>query len=827
MDIISIIPTKDITVIKSDGKQEKWNPDKIYEHVKMACKNTKINPSEILMDLNVKLTKRIKSINIQNNLIKSVADKIKDNQKDKDNQIVAARLLNQKIRKIVYGKWTPEPFYKLVVERVRKKYYDSEILKMYSKEEIIELGKYIDYSKDDNFMYIGLLQFYKKILYKNKNGLPIETPQEVFMLIPMYILAKEKNRIEKIKEFYNYLNDFYILLSTPPEVGIRTRLRMYSSCAGIMIGDNAKAIGNAYSDIYILTINRAGIGCNPGHIRGIGADIDNGREIHTGSVPILKVNEKISLSAVQPGSSRGGAITNYYPFFHYEILTLVELKNNKGTDDNRVRQSDHCIIFNDFFMKRYWNNEDITLFYMNEVGNLYEHIGMDDFEELYKYYENKRGITKIKISAKELYHKFWIERFSTGRVYKLNANEFQKHSAFKIPVYNSNLCTEISLPSFENINYKIKIKKGFKNAIKELIKDIEQQGEWFELYEHLKYGFPLDKNKENFKLYKSFLAKPKDIKEKKYDIYIINFYEIFACILAGVNLSKINSYEEIVNIARKIVRFLDNLIDYQQYPLKAMEKAAVLRRALGISFSGLFHYLAKKGYNYDTIEARNEVHKITESLYYGAIYESIELAKERGKCHFWKDTKYSDGLLTIDTYNKNVDKLINVKYMYNWNNIRKKMKKYGLRNSTLLTMVPASNSARKASTLSGIEPPQNMVIEIEDKRIQGKMLIPDFDKYKEFYEYNNMWKIKMDDYYKLIAVINKFCDQSISINDYYNYSNYENEMIPISEIIYNDETARMFGLKTHYYNKTNSDNEYEKNHINMNEEGCEGGGCIL
>ena len=823
MNIISTTPESEIQVIKSNGKIELFNPDKIYKYINIACKGTDVQPAQLMMNLDIRLRKKMKSSEIQDTLIKSVVDGIDEN--NIDNEKVAARLLNQKIRKEVYGQWKPTSFTENVKERVRKKYYDPAILN-YSDNEFKTLEKYIKYDRDDLFLYTGLIQETKKLLMRNKQGKNIETPQEAFMLIPMYMFMYSKNRIRKIKKFYDGLSKLEIILSTPIGVGVRTNLRMYSSCAGVMVGDNYKAIAQAFNDMYKLTINRAGIGANNGHIRGLGADIDNGREQHTGLVPILKVQEKISISAMQPGAGRGGAITQYYPFFHAEIMSILELKNNKGTDDNRVRQSDHAIIFNDFFMKRFNNNEDITLFYMNDAKDLYEHIGMDDFEEKYVALENKRGIKKTRISAKEIYSKFWIERFATGRVYKVNANEFQNHSAFKVPVYNSNLCTEINLPSFEHAIYKIKIKKNFKEAMDSLLNDIEISGEWFDLYEHFKYQKSLDYSKENFAVYKSMLAKPKDIKLGNYSDYSFNFYEIFACILAGYNLSKAKSLKDIENTSRQIVQFLDNLIDYQEYPIPAMKKAARKRRALGISISGLFHYLAKKDLDYNTLEARNAVHEAIEALYYGAVTESIKLAKEKGKCHFYNDTKYSDNLLTIDTYNKNVDELVTVPYNYDWDQVRKDLKEYGIRNSTLLTIVPASNSARVVNTISGIEPPQDLVLNIEDKRIMTKMCLPDLKKYKDYYIRNNAWDIDNSEYYKLIAVIQKFMDQSISLNSYYDYSKYDNEMIPYSKILEDDKTAIKFGIKTHYYNRTNSDNEYNDQHKDKEESACKGG-CEL
>jgi len=447
---------KDITVIKSDGSQEKWNPDKIYKCVKAACEGTSISPAQVMIDIDITLQKRMKSSDIQATVIRSVRDKITE--LEPDNEIVASRLLNQKIRKEVYSQYKPLPFLSEIQKRVKKKWYDPKILDMYTEKEINTYGKFIKYNRDDLFRYTGLLQMNKKYLIRNKNDINIETPQESFMLIPMYIFNSDK---KYIKRFYDKLSTLKIVLSTPIASGVRTTLRMYASCAGLQVTDSQAGIAQSFEDIYKLTLNRAGIGANYGHIRGSGADIDKGREKHTGIVPILKVAEKISLSAMQPGAGRGGAITQYYPFFHWEIEDLLELKNNKGTDDNRVRQSDHAFIFNKLFYRRMANDEDITLFYMNDVGDLYDWIGDDEyFTKKYEELENKRGISKKKIPAKFIYNKFWSERFATGRLYKVNADAFQGHSAFKIPVYNSNLClagsTKITI-RFEDFTKDIRI----------------------------------------------------------------------------------------------------------------------------------------------------------------------------------------------------------------------------------------------------------------------------------------------------------------------------------------------------------------------------------
>jgi len=817
------ISENDVKVIKRDGSIANWDPDKIYKYVKMACEGTKISPSDILMKLDIVLQKRMKTSDIQDTLIKSVSDDISVN--NSENELVAARLLNQKLRKQVYDQFLPLDFYEEVQKRVKKKYYDSNILKMYSEEDFAKLCKYIDYSKDDLFTYTGLLQMSKKYLIRDKNDIPIETPQEVFMLIPMYMFANEKNRLVFIKNMYKELSELKLALSTPIISGVRTKLRMFSSCAGIQVPDSQTGIAKSFEDMYKLTLNRAGIGSNYGHIRGENALIDGGREKHTGLIPLLKVAEKISLSAMQPGTGRGGAITQYYPFFHWEIENILELKNNKGTDDNRVRQSDHAIIFNDLFYERLAEDGDISLFYMNDVGDLYDKIGYPEFKERYEALENRRGISKKTVKARDIYNKFWIERIATGRLYKVNANAFQEHSAFKVPVYNSNLCTEINLPSFMYEDFSILVKNGYRKAMHNLIEEMEVSGDWYSLYEHFWFNKELPDN-ELFQEYKNMLAKPRHIKANNIEEYKINFYEIFVCILAGINLGKMKNYEEIETNARILVRFLDNLIDYQDYPIDAMARGAEGRRALGISVSGLFHYLAKHDLDYKTEEARNEIHRVMESLYYGAITESIQLAKEKGTCKFYNDTKYSDGLLTLDTYERNVDELVSADYQYDWDKVRDDLEKYGIRNSTLLTMVPASNSARLVNTIAGIEPPQDLITIIEDKRMNARMALPEVNKYKDFYEKNNVWNIDTAEYYKLIAVMQKFIDQAISVNQYNSYLKYPDEKIPYSVLVKQDLTAKKYGIKTFYYSKTQSDDEGKK-HIDKEESVCDGGGCEL
>jgi len=825
---------------------EPFNSEKILKHFKYACKDLNVDPFEIFSSFKIRLKQEMKSEEIQKAAIFTAADVIDKN--NPDSQYPPARLMLQDLYKDIYGGYTPAFDSALLRERAGKGYYDKEIFFYYSDEEINELAKCINYDNDLRFTYLGLNQLIKKYSIKRDNK-PIETPQEIFFLIPLYIFASIEDkefRAKMVLEFYQALAVFDIFLPTPGMVGIRTNMKGWTSCSGLDFGDSIEAIANGSKSLYkLITKLRAGIGANIGNIRGLGADIGNGFEIHTGITPYAKANEAISRSSTQPNSGRSGAITNYYPFFHIEIEDILQLKNNKGSDEASVRHSDHAIVFDPLFRKRLDNDEDISLFFMNDVGELYSIIGTDEFEAEYLKYEKLAEEGKIfrkVIKASSLEDRYFHERYITARNYKVNARHMQEHSAFDLPVYTSNLCTEIALPSFPDEDYFINVLD--QNDYQLFIEGLYKDGKWYQLYRFIRYGIIDEKNAWVVDIHLSFLDTTNTFDNK----FTLNFGEIFSCILGGINFGNLSTdTEERKKQLEKnmflMVYFLDEMIDKQDYQdIKPFEKFTKNRRALGISPGNYFYMLAKHGFNYDTKEARALTAMVFEEFLYYGLKASNEVAKEKGACNYFADTKYSKGILPIDTYEKNVDKLYDLKDVIKfedgeeksisanmWELLRKDIQKYGLRNSTLLTAVPSSNSSRPGNMISGINPPVNGAeYSIEDNNMKITAILPNSKEFEEFYTYNSSWNLDIIEYWKLIAIMQKFIDQAISINEYVDFTKYPNSKIPKSEVIRRDLFTELFGIKTLYYAKTKTDNDTEElQEVISDVEGCSGGGCTL
>jgi len=831
-------------VQKNDGRTEVFDSEKILNHIKYATDGLQgCSPYEIFGNLKIKLNPVMKSSEIQQSAIYTAVDMI--NPEVPDSQYVPARLLLQDLYKKIYGSYNPVFNADILENRCNIGYYDKEIFNYYTKNEINELAEIIDFSNDYKFTYLGLSQLMNKYSIKRK-GLSVETPQEIFFLIPLYVFARVKNskkRKKLVKKFYKLLASFDIFLPTPHMVGIRTNMKGFTSCAGIDFGNSIESFGNASKSLYkLITKLRAGIGMNPGKISGLGAEIMSGAEKHTGIVPYLQANEKISRSSTQPNSGRSGAITNYYPFFHIEIEDILQLKNNKGSEETSVRHSDHAIVMDPLVRERINKDEDISLFYMNDVGELYEIIGTPRFKEEYLKYEKLAEEGKIyskKIKATSLEDRYFNERYITARNYKVNAKPMQEHSAFKLPTYISNLCLEINLSSFPDEDHILNIEFSRHDEYAQFVEGLYLSGTWYQLYRFIYYKIIDDQNAEIVHHHQSFLNDP-DSKENKKNQYKLNFGEIFSCILGGVNFGSLSINQEKRKKQLKermyyMVYFLDELIDYQDYQnIVPFEKFTKNRRALGISPGNYFYFLAKNNYNYDTPEARAITAIIFEEFLFYGLKASNELAKEKGHCKYYKDTKYSDNLLPIDTYERNVDRLYDLSYVSDnaisqeeWNQLREDIKIHGLRNSTLLTAVPSSNSSRPGNMISGINPPQGVSYSIEDNNMKITAILPNSKKFKQFYEYNTAWNLDIIEYWKLIAIMQKYIDQSISTNEYVDFTKYEDNKLPKSEAIRRDVFTEIYGMKTLYYAKTKTDVNKNDETNSEETEGCSGGGCTL
>ena len=515
--------------------------------------------------------------------------------------------------------------------------------------------------------------------------------------------------------------------------GVRTPLKQYASCVLVDSDDTLPSIFSSDMAIGRYVAQRAGIGINAGRIRGINSRIRGGEVQHTGIIPFLKKFEATVKCCTQNGV-RGGSATVHFPIWHQEIEDILVLKNNKGSDDNRVRKLDYSIQLSKLFYERFIKNEDITLFSPHEVPELYEHWGTDKFDEIYEAAERKTSVYKKKINAQELFMSMLKERAETGRIYIMNIDHCNTHSSFKDLVRMSNLCQEITLPT-------------------DPIEHIDGHG------------------------------------------------EIALCILSAINVGILTNIEELENLCDLSVRALDEIIDHQRYPVKAAEISTKARRSLGIGYIGLAHYLAKKGYTYDQKMAWKEVDKLTEAFQYYLLRASNTLAEEKGKCEYFDRTKYSDGVLPIDTYKKEVDEIVNRKLSFDWETLRKDIKKVGLRHSTLSAQMPSESSSVVSNATNGIEPPRDFLSIKKSKKGTLKQVVPQYQTLKN--NYTLLWDMKSNEgYINVVATMQKYFDQGISGNWSYNPENYEDNQVPVSTMAQDLLNTYKYGWKTSYYQNT-------------------------
>ena len=724
-------------VLKRKGHLESLDLNKIHLMVEEACKDLSgVSASQVEMQSGIQFYDGITTKEIQEILIKSASDLI--NLDNPNYQFVAARLLLFSIRKSLYGKIKDHPvFYDHVQNCVNFKVYDSEILEKYTKDEIDKLGNYIDHDRDYLFTYAGLRQVVDKYLVQDRStGQLYETPQFAYMMISATMFAEypKNTRIHYVKKYYDAISKHKINIPTPIMAGVRTPTRQFASCTLIDVDDTLDSIIASDGAMMKYVAGRAGIGLNIGRLRAINSKIRNGEVVSTGVIPFLKKFES-SLKSCHQGGLRQGSATVYFPIWHSEIEDVIVLKNNKGTDENRVRKLDYGIQLSKIFYERFISNGDITLFSPHHVPGLYDVFGMPEFDDLYIKYENNPNVPKKKVNARELILDLLKERAETGRIYIMNIDHCNSHSSFKEQISMSNLCCEITLRT----------------------KPIQ----------HL--------DDENGR--------------------------IALCILKALNVGKIKSDEELEDLCDLCVRTLDELIDYQSYPVKAAEISAKRSRTLGIGVIGLAHYLAKLGFKYDQQEAWDAIHGLSESIQYYLLKASNQLAKEKGKCSDFADTKYADGILPIDTYKKEVDSISNIPYQHDWEKLRQDILNYGLRHSTLTCIMPSESSSLTSNATNGIEPPRGYMSIKQSKKGPIKQIVPQYTTLKN--NYTLLWDIKSNEgYFNIVAVIQKFFDQAISSNWNYNPEHYPNGEVPMSVIAKDFLDAYSKGHKTAYYQNT-------------------------
>ena len=726
-----------INVKKRNGRgTEPLNIDKIHEMVEYACEDiTGVSASQVEMRSGLQFYDGISTEEIQEILIKSTADLVDLN--NPNYTYVASRLLLYSLRKQVIGKlWDHPHFYEHVKKVVDLQLYDKEILSHYQRKDFDRMENWLNHNRDYDFTYAGLRQVIDKYLVQDRStNVVYETPQFMYMMIAATLFAKypKERRMSYVKKYYDAISTFKINIPTPVMAGVRTPLKQYASCVLVDIDDTLPSIFSSDMAVGRYVAQRAGIGINAGRIRGINSRIRGGEVQHTGVIPFLKKFEATVKCCTQNGV-RGGSATVHFPIWHQEINDIIVLKNNKGSEDNRVRKLDYSIQLSKLFYERFINSEDITLFSPHEVPELYDAWGTDEFDDLYLKAERKTSVSKTKINAQELFFDILKERAETGRIYIMNIDHCNTHSSFKDRVYMSNLCQEITLPTTP-------------------IQHIDGEG------------------------------------------------EIALCILSAINVGKINKRDELQPLCDLAVRALDEIIDHQKYPIDAAEKSTKARRSLGIGYIGLAHYLAKKGYHYDQKLAWRQVDKLTEAFQYYLLHASLDLAKEKGPCSAFKQTKYADGILPIDTYKKDVDEVVKREFTYDWEHLRKEIKEHGLRHSTLSAQMPSESSSVVSNATNGIEPPRDYLSVKKSKKGPLKQIVPEYSKLKNFYTL--LWDMKGNEgYINIVAVMQKYFDQAISGNWSYNPENYTEGQVPVSVMAQDLLTTYKLGWKTSYYQNT-------------------------
>ncbi len=726
-------------VEKRDGRIEPLDLDKMHLMVEEATRGLAgVSASQVEMKSGIQFYDGITTAEIQEILIKAASDLI--DLEHPNYQYVAARLLLFSVRKQLYGKMRELPHLEAhIMDCTNSDVYDKSIFHKYSKEEIDKANSMIDHDRDFLFTYAGLRQVVDKYLVQDRSaGGVYETPQFMYIMIALTIFAEypKETRLSYVKRYYDAISKHKLNIPTPIMAGVRTPLRQFASCVLVDVDDTLDSIFSSDMAIGKYVAQRAGIGINAGRIRGINSKIRGGEVQHTGVVPFLKKFESTVRCCTQNGI-RGGSATVHFPIWHQEIEDIIVLKNNKGTEDNRVRKLDYSIQVSKLFYERFIQDGEISLFSPHDVPGLYDAFGTDRFDDLYQSYERDESVPRKTIGAQKLILDILKERAETGRLYIMNIDHCNSHSSFKDKVNMSNLCQEITLPT-------------------DPIGHIDDE-----------------------------------------------FGEIALCILSAINVGKITGGDkELEELCDLSVRGLEELIDYQEYPVIAAERATKARRSLGIGFIGLAHYLAKLGCKYDSQQAWDAVHTLAESFQYFLLKSSNQLAKEKGWCSEFGRTKYADGILPLDTYKKDVDEITTQELQHDWDALRASINEFGLRHSTLSAQMPSESSSVVSNATNGIEPPRDYLSVKKSKKGPLKQIVPQYGSLKN--NYTLLWEMESNrGYINVIAVMQKFFDQAISGNWSYNPENYPDNEVPVSVMAQDFLTTYKYGWKTSYYQNTN------------------------
>jgi len=732
-----------IQVTKRDGSKEHLDIEKLHRVVFFACEGiTGVSPSEVEIKSQIQFYNGMSTKEIQETLIKATSDLITE--ETPNYQFVGGRLINYALRKEVYGQYEPCTVKALVEKNTESGFYDAELVTKYTDEEWAKIDSFVKHDRDEQLTYVAMEQLRGKYLAQNRvTGEIFETPQMCYILIAATLFADypAETRLQYVKEYYDAISLHDISLPTPVMAGVRTPQRQFSSCVLIESGDSLDSINATSSSIVKYVSQKAGIGIGAGSIRAIGSPIRKGDAFHTGVIPFYKMFQAATKSCSQ-GGVRGGAATIYYPIWHLEVEDMLVLKNNKGTEENRVRHMDYGVQFNKLMYERLITGGDITLFSPSDVPGLYDAFfaDQDKFRELYERAERNTRLRKKVVKASELFSMFMEERKNTGRIYLQNVDNANDHGSFLpdlAPIRQSNLCAEIDLPTK-----------------------------------------PLN-----------------DVNDPE--------GEISLCTLSAINWGNIKSVSDFERVCRLAVRGLDALLSYQNYPILAAQLSTEKRRPIGVGIINFAYWLAKHDLNYQNIDKAGLelIDEYAEAWSYYLIKASADLAAEQGAIPGLMETKYGHGITPNQTYKKDLDELIDHKERMDWAGLREQLKDTGIRNSTLMALMPAETSAQIANATNGIEPPRSLISVKQSKHGVLKQVVPEFKRLKN--KYDLLWDHKSPEgYLKIMAVLQKYIDQGISVNTSYNPAYYEDEKIPMSVMLQHMLMFYKYGGKQLYYFNT-------------------------
>lgn len=774
-----------ITVVKRSGRIEALDITKIQKYTSSAVAGLEgVSQSELEVDARIQFRDRITSEEIQQTLIKTAADKI-----DVDSPnwtFVAARLFLYDL----YHKVSGFTGYKTLKQYFNHAESEGKILTgLKEKFDLGFLDSKIVPERDLQFNYLGIKTLYDRYLLKDSKNFPIELPQHMFMAIAMFLAQNEKEPNEWAVKFYDLISKFEVVCATPTLANARTPRHQLSSCYVGSTPDNIEGIFEAYKEMALLSKYGGGIGWDYSKVRGLGSFIDGYKNAAGGVVPFLKIANDVAIAVDQLGT-RKGAIATYLEIWHTDIDEFVDLRKNSGDERRRTHDLFPAVWICDLFMKRVQENGLWTLFDPYECAELTNLYG-EEFEKRYIELENDESIIKERISAKDLWKKILTNYFEAGLpflCFKDNANRCNPNAHTGI-IRSSNLCTEI----FQNTEpSSSKVEVEFENGEKK----------YFNENDIITTDSGVSKKADK-------LTSIDSIKGKK--IFITNRIQeggqTAVCNLASINLSKINTKEDIERVLPIAIRMLDNVIDLNFYPNRKVKATNMQNRAIGLGVMGEAEMLATQQIKWGSDEHLSKIDKLMELISYNAILASSDLALERGSYPQFEGSNWSKGIFPIDLANKEALKLVNhdlFNTTCDWEDLRKRVKKNKIRNGYLMAIAPTSSISILAGTTQTIEPVYKKKWFEENLSGLIPVVVPNLTLDTWEY-YTSAYDIDQSAIIKAAAVRQKWIDQGQSTNIFIRVDKASGKTLNDIYML-----AWKLGLKSTYYLRSESPQAEDK-----------------